>query len=76
MPMKLVSWSSNSVRMDCDVCGAHTLLEMEDYLTCAYGRYPAWCSTCGALRGVVEEGRFTPVARREQVPEAQLSMAE
>jgi hypothetical protein len=80
--MRLVSWSSNSVRVDCNVCGAHTLLELEDYLTCAYGRYPAWCSTCGALRDVAEDGHFTPAAgcveapNREQRPEAQLSMAE
>ena len=80
--MRLVSWSSNSVRLDCNVCGAHTLLELEDYLTLAYSSHAAWCSTCGALRDVPDEARFAPVARceraprREQAPEAQLSVAE
>jgi hypothetical protein len=74
--MKLVSWSTDSVRMDCRVCGAHTQLELPEYLTCAYGRYPVWCSTCGVLREVEDEGRFGPAGEREQEPGAQLSVAE
>jgi hypothetical protein len=74
--MRLVSWSSDSVRMDCGACGAHTLLELPEYLACVYGRHPVWCSTCGALREVGYEGRFGPAGGRQQEPEAQLSVAE
>jgi hypothetical protein len=74
--MQLLSWSSESVRMECANCGAHTLMELENYLACAYGRYPVWCSTCGVLREVRDDGRFSPTARREPAPEAQLSVAE
>jgi hypothetical protein len=74
--MQLLSRSSESVRMECRSCGAHTLMELENYLACAYGRYPVWCSTCGALREVRDEWRFSPIARRAPAPEAQLSVAE
>ena len=74
--MRLLTWSSKSVRLECRCCGAHTLLELGDYLARAYGPYPIWCSTCGALREVREAGRFGPATTREPEPQAQLSVAE
>jgi hypothetical protein len=44
--MKPMTWSEESVRVECLGCGAHTTLDWDDYLASIEEPRSIWCSTC------------------------------
>jgi hypothetical protein len=44
--MKPMTWNEDGVRAECLGCGAHTMLDWDDYLSLIDEGRSVWCSTC------------------------------
>lgn len=55
--MNPIQWTDRSVRLACDRCGAHTVIDRRRFLA-TVGREQVVCGTCGALELVRDRRRF------------------
>jgi hypothetical protein len=69
--MKPMTWNEDGVRAECLGCGAHTMLDWDDYLSSIGEGRKVWCSTCANFHPLIPlPGRILGVT--PEVPEPAL----
>ena len=64
--MNPIQWTDRCVRLACDRCGAHTLIEPRRYIAVVNRGDEVPCATCGGIELVRDRRRFDRPVERDR----------